>query len=86
MYLMLVTTRIVHPAPVLGAVWTAVRGPYGPSDAAALRVSTDSGEISGRVLEGVLFLPAYHDGGAVSRLLARDGASAPVRVKVAATA
>jgi predicted molibdopterin-dependent oxidoreductase YjgC len=71
-----------------------------PSDAAALRVNdedevtlaTEGGEISvrckisGRVLEGVLFLPAYYDGGAVTRLLARDGSPAPVRVKVAAPA
>ncbi len=71
-----------------------------PSDAAALRVNdedevtlaTDSGEISvrckisARVLEGVLFLPAYYDGGAVTRLLDRTGAPIAVRVKVAVTA
>ncbi len=71
-----------------------------PADAAALRVGdgdevtlvTDAGElsvrcrISGRVLEGVAFLPAYYGGGAVTRLLGRDGAPVAVRVKVAATA
>jgi predicted molibdopterin-dependent oxidoreductase YjgC len=71
-----------------------------PSDAAALRVddedevtlATDAGEltlrckISGRVREGVLFLPAYYDGGAVTRLLDRTGAPIPARVKVAAPA
>ncbi len=69
-----------------------------PSDAAAMGVSdedvlklvSDSGEltvrckISARVLEGVLFLPSYYDGGAVTRLLDRSGAPVPVRVKVAA--
>lgn len=71
-----------------------------PSDAVALRVSdgdevrlaTEQGtltircKISGRVQEGVVFVPAYHDGGAVASLLAADGAPAAVRVEVAATA
>jgi predicted molibdopterin-dependent oxidoreductase YjgC len=71
-----------------------------PSDAASLRVSdedevtlvTDAGELavrcktSGRVREGVLFLPAYYDGGAVTRLLDRTGAPIAVQVKVAAPA
>ena len=71
-----------------------------PADAAALRVKDDDelrlaserGElavrckVSGRVQEGVLFLPAYYDGGAVNRLLAPDGAPVPVRVGVATTA
>jgi predicted molibdopterin-dependent oxidoreductase YjgC len=71
-----------------------------PNDAANLRISdddevtlvTDTGELavrcklSQRVLEGVLFLPAYYDGGAVTRLLDRTGAPVPVRVKVAAPA
>jgi hypothetical protein len=43
-------------------------------------------KISQRVLEGVLFLPAYYDGGAVTRLLNRTGAPVAVRVKVAAPA
>jgi predicted molibdopterin-dependent oxidoreductase YjgC len=53
---------------------------------------TDEGEltvrckISGRVLEGVLFLPAYYDGGAITRLLDRTGAPIAVRVKVASPA
>jgi len=37
-------------------------------------------------LEGVLFLPAYYDGGAINRLLDRTGAPTPVRIKVAAIA
>ena len=71
-----------------------------PADAAALRLrdgdevtlATSGGEltlrcqISGRVLEGVAFVPSYYDGGAVARLLSRDGAPVPVRVKVAAPA
>ena len=71
-----------------------------PADAADLRVNdedeltlvTDNGEltvrckISPRVLEGVLFLSAYYDGGAITRLLSRDGAPAAVRVKVATPA
>jgi predicted molibdopterin-dependent oxidoreductase YjgC len=42
--------------------------------------------ITGRVLEGVAFVPSYYDGGAVMRLLGRDGAPIGVRVKVAAPA
>ena len=42
--------------------------------------------ITGRVLEGVAFVPSYHDGGSVMRLLGRDGAPVGVRVKVAAPA
>jgi predicted molibdopterin-dependent oxidoreductase YjgC len=71
-----------------------------PTDAATLRINdedeltlvTDSGEltarckISARVREGVLFLPAYYDGGAVTRLLDRTGAPILARVKVAARA
>jgi predicted molibdopterin-dependent oxidoreductase YjgC len=71
-----------------------------PTDAANLRIAdeqeialvTDSGEltvrckISQRVVEGVLFLPAYYDGGAITRLLDRTGAPAAVRVKIAAPA
>jgi predicted molibdopterin-dependent oxidoreductase YjgC len=71
-----------------------------PADAANLRINdedeltlvTDAGElavrckISQRVLEGVLFLPAYYDGGAITRFLDRTGAPVPVRVKVATPA
>jgi formate dehydrogenase alpha subunit len=71
-----------------------------PADAASLRVHdedevtlvSDAGElsvrckVSARVREGVLFLPTYYDGGAVTRLLDRGGAPAPVRVKVATPA
>jgi len=42
--------------------------------------------VTGRVLEGVAFVPSYCDGGRVMRLLARDGAPIGVRVKVAAPA
>ncbi|HEX5479403.1 MAG TPA: molybdopterin dinucleotide binding domain-containing protein, partial [Dehalococcoidia bacterium] len=68
-----------------------------PADAAALRVNdeepvtlvTNAGEltirckISGRVQEGVAFVPYFYDGGAVNRLLGRDGAPVAVRIKVA---
>ncbi len=68
-----------------------------PADAARMRISDDDeialataqGEfavrckISGRVQEGVVFVPSYYDGGAVMRLFARDGAAVAVRVKVA---
>jgi anaerobic selenocysteine-containing dehydrogenase len=71
-----------------------------PSDAASLRINdgdpirlaTDRGEldirarISDSVLEGVLHVPAYYDGGAVMRLLAADGRPTAVQIKVAATA
>ncbi len=71
-----------------------------PTDAANMRINdedeitlvTDTGElnvrckISQRVPEGVLFLPAYYDGGAINRLLDRTGAPTPVRIKVAAIA
>jgi predicted molibdopterin-dependent oxidoreductase YjgC len=71
-----------------------------PADAAATRVrdgdevtlATSSAEmtlrcrVSGRVLEGVAFVPSYHDGGAVMRLLDRGGAPVSVRVKVATAA
>ncbi len=71
-----------------------------PADAAAMRVrdgdevtlATPSAEltlrcrVSARVLEGVAFVPSYYDGGAVMRLLGRDGAPVSVRVKVAAPA
>ena len=71
-----------------------------PADAANLRINdeddltlvTDTGgitvrcKISARVLAGVLFLPAYYDGGSVTRLLDRTGAPPRVRVKVAAPA
>jgi len=71
-----------------------------PADAASLRVKdgdevalvTARGELSlrcavtDRVPEGVAFVPSYHDGGAVMRLLGRDGAPTGVKVKVAATA
>jgi predicted molibdopterin-dependent oxidoreductase YjgC len=71
-----------------------------PSDAADLRVSdedevtllTEAGtldvrcKISGRVLEGVLFLPAYHGGGAVTSLLGLDGAPPRATVRVKAPA
>lgn len=71
-----------------------------PADAAALRISdgdevrlaTQQGtlavrcKISGRVQEGVLYLNAYHDAGAITSLLAADGAPVAVRAEVAATA
>ncbi len=71
-----------------------------PADAAAMRIRdeeevtlvTDSGaltlrcKISGRVQEGVVFVPSYYDGGAVNALLGRDGTPVSVRVKVAAPA
>ena len=71
-----------------------------PSDAAALRIedeqevtlATEAGEldirckISARVQEGVLFVPSYRDGGAIMRLLGRNGAPATVRVGVKALA
>jgi predicted molibdopterin-dependent oxidoreductase YjgC len=71
-----------------------------PADAAALHVSdgdeivlaTDRGElsvrvqISGRVQEGVAFLPYYYDSGAIMKLLAATGAPVAVRVKVATPA
>jgi predicted molibdopterin-dependent oxidoreductase YjgC len=71
-----------------------------PADAVGLRVNdedtltlvTDRGEleirckISGRVLEGVLHIPQYYDGGAVMRLLGADGRPAAAQVRVAATA
>jgi hypothetical protein len=43
-------------------------------------------KISDRVLDGVVYVPWYYDGGAVNALLARGGASPSVRIKVAATA
>jgi predicted molibdopterin-dependent oxidoreductase YjgC len=69
-----------------------------PSDAAALRINdedevtlaADAGElivrckISGRVQEGMAYLPSYYDGGAINRLLQRDGAPVAVTVKVRA--
>lgn len=68
-----------------------------PADAAALRVSdgdevtlvTDHGEliircqVSGRVQEGVAFVPAYYDGGAALALFSRSGAPVAARVRVA---
>ncbi len=71
-----------------------------PADAAALRLSdgdevelaSDVGtlaircKISGRVQEGVVFVPAYYDAGAVTALLAPDGAPIAVRIAVAAPA
>ncbi|MBF6599008.1 MAG: molybdopterin-dependent oxidoreductase [Dehalococcoidia bacterium] len=68
-----------------------------PADAAAMRIADEDevmlvsahGEltlrckISGRVQEGVAFVPVYYDGGAVNRLLAADGAPAGVRLNVA---
>jgi predicted molibdopterin-dependent oxidoreductase YjgC len=65
------------------------------ADAAAMRIadeeevtlSSEHGEltlrckVSDRVLEGVVFVPSYYDGGAVASLLPRGGAT--VRVKVA---
>jgi predicted molibdopterin-dependent oxidoreductase YjgC len=68
-----------------------------PADAAALHgadeeevtLVTDNGELtircklSGRVQEGVCFVPAYYDGGAVLALFPRGGAPVPVRVRVA---
>jgi predicted molibdopterin-dependent oxidoreductase YjgC len=71
-----------------------------PADAASLGVkdgdevtlATDRGElsirvsVSGRVLEGVCFVPSHYDGGAVTRLLDRRGAAPRVRVRVPATA
>ncbi|MDP9236335.1 MAG: molybdopterin-dependent oxidoreductase [Chloroflexota bacterium] len=71
-----------------------------PADAAAMHIAdedemlltTAQGElsirckISGRVLEGVVFVPSYFDGGAVMRLLPLDGSAVPVHVKVAAPA
>jgi predicted molibdopterin-dependent oxidoreductase YjgC len=41
-------------------------------------------KVSGRVMEGVVFLPSYYNGGAVNRLLDRNGAATPVRLQVAA--
>jgi len=71
-----------------------------PADAAALRIhdeeeitlASSGGElavrakVSGRVQEGVLYLPSYYGGGAVTRLLDRTGAPVAVRVRAAATA
>ena len=62
------------------------------ADEEEVTLVTDNGEltlrckISGRVQEGVVFVPSYYDGGAVNGLLGRDGAPAGVRVKVAAPA
>src|SRR5581483_6209684 len=67
-----------------------------PSDAAALGLKdgdevvlqAERGELaircrpSGRVLEGVAFVPYYYDGGAVTALFGPDGAPVPVRVRV----
>jgi predicted molibdopterin-dependent oxidoreductase YjgC len=67
------------------------------ADAANLRLSdedivtlaTERGElelrckVSYRVREGVLFVPYYYDGGAVTMLLPPTGASVPVKVRVA---
>jgi formate dehydrogenase alpha subunit len=71
-----------------------------PADAAALRINDEDTialsangaelevrcKVSARVAEGVLHLPAYYDGGAVMRLLGREGRPAAVAVRVAATA
>ncbi|HXH82690.1 MAG TPA: molybdopterin dinucleotide binding domain-containing protein, partial [Candidatus Tectomicrobia bacterium] len=71
-----------------------------PRDAADLRVAdeqevtlvSEHGEltlrakISGRVHEGVAFVPYYYDGGAAMALLGANGAPVPVMVKVAALA
>jgi predicted molibdopterin-dependent oxidoreductase YjgC len=71
-----------------------------PADAAALRISdgeevqlaSERGtlaircKISGRVQEGFVFVPAYFDAGAVTALLAPDGAPIAVRIAVAETA
>lgn len=71
-----------------------------PADAAALRIADEAevtlasahGEltlrckISGRVLEGVVFIPAYYGGGAVTSLLGGDGEPVAVQLKVRATA
>jgi predicted molibdopterin-dependent oxidoreductase YjgC len=71
-----------------------------PADAAAMGIGDeqpitlagDSAElsvrckISERVQEGVVFVPAYFDGGAVMTLFPADGSLPLVRVKVAATA
>jgi predicted molibdopterin-dependent oxidoreductase YjgC len=68
-----------------------------PNDASSLHINdedeltlaTEAGElsvrckVSARVREGVLFLPAYYEGGAVTRLLDRTGTPVLVRVKVA---
>jgi predicted molibdopterin-dependent oxidoreductase YjgC len=67
-----------------------------PADAAALGLKdgdevvlqTERGDLSmrcrpsGRVLEGVAFVPYYYDGGAVTALFGPDGAPVPVRVRV----
>lgn len=53
------------------------------SEKAELRVRC---KVSGRVQEGVLFVPSHYDGGAVTLLLGPDGASVPVRLLVAAVA
>jgi predicted molibdopterin-dependent oxidoreductase YjgC len=71
-----------------------------PADAAALRINDEDTitltanadevdvrcKISARVAEGVLHLPAYYDGGAVMRLLGREGRPATVQAKVRTTA
>ncbi|MEX2245206.1 MAG: molybdopterin-dependent oxidoreductase [Dehalococcoidia bacterium] len=67
-----------------------------PQDSAALRLgdgeeitlSNERGEltlrcqVSDRVLEGVLFVPALYDGGAVMALLPRDGRPVAVRINI----
>jgi len=71
-----------------------------PADAAALRISdgdpvtlaaggarlTIRCQISGRVREGVVHVPAPYDGGAVMRLLGPDGRPNPVQLLVATPA
>jgi predicted molibdopterin-dependent oxidoreductase YjgC len=64
----------------------------GLRDEDEITLETDAGamtlrcKISDRVLDGVVYVPWYYDGGAVNALLARGGASPSVRIKVAATA
>lgn len=70
------------------------------ADAAAMRLSdgdevtlaSDTGEltlhcqVSDRVLEGVVYVPWYYDGGAINAVLPANGASVPVRVRALARA
>ena len=71
-----------------------------PADAAAMRIDDEADvalvtqhgqmtircKISSRVLEGVVYVPYYYDGGAVGALLGRSGGPIAVRIKVATPA
>jgi len=64
----------------------------GLNDGDEVTLATAAGEltvrcrVSARVQPGVVFLPAYYDGGAITRLLDRTGAPVSVQLKVAARA